>query len=213
MTFQANKIFPFIKVMQALKTLERFKGQVFWRDYPFPKRYESVADHTWRMAMILVILESELAQEIDLLKALKITLIHDVPEILAGDASPIGEDGTGAQTHAYNKDIKHERHQLERQAAESLFSSLPQRIGQELLDLWLEYEDQQTFESQVVKAIDKFEGKLQVLEYTQGTMFTQHWEFTQTYGAESTKVDPALEALMEQLIDELRDKFHPFEAH
>jgi putative hydrolase of HD superfamily len=206
------KIYSFTKTLQAFKELERFKGQVFWRDYPFPQRYESDADHSWRMTMVLAMIAPQLSQPLNMEKALKMSLVHDVPELLAGDASPIGEDGTGQQTHAYNKAVQQARHLNEKQAAEQLFGQLPTDIGEELLRLWLEYEEQQTFEAKVVKAIDKFEGKLQVLEWTKGQMFPQHWAFTEGYGVESAQADPALAELMELLICELRELYQPYSA-
>jgi putative hydrolase of HD superfamily len=203
-------IYNFTKVLGAFKELERFKGQVFWRDYPFPQRYESDADHSWRMTLLLVMIAPQLSQPLDIEKALKMSLIHDVPELLAGDASPIGEDGTGLQTHAYNKNVQESRYLSEKQAAEELFGQLPTHIGAELLDLWLEYEQQSTFESKVIKALDKFEGKLQVLEWTQGKMYSKHWEFTEKYGVEAAQADPALNELMDLLITELGDKYQPY---
>jgi putative hydrolases of HD superfamily len=93
-----KRFYSFATLLEGLKKIERFKGQFYWRDYPELKRYESVADHSWRLAMLVILLEKQFSQNINLEKAIKIALIHDIPEILSGDASPLGEDGTGKHT-------------------------------------------------------------------------------------------------------------------
>ena len=104
-TTESIKIIEFLKTIGGLKDLERFRGQFFWKDYPQQKRYESVADHTWRMAMLLIVSEKYLSDPLDISKALKMALIHDLPEIIAGDLSPLGSDGTGHDSHLYNKEL------------------------------------------------------------------------------------------------------------
>lgn len=151
--------------MGEVKRLERFKGQVFWRDYDI-ERLESVADHTWRMALMLLVIEKQLAQSIDMLRALKMIIIHDIPEIKHGDPSPLGSDGTGKDSHAYNKKVAQQKFEDENQAAKEIFSQLGSGLGNELYGLWLEFEEQKTYEAQVVRAIDKYEAKLQAMEWT-----------------------------------------------
>ncbi len=118
----------FAQEIEKLKKLERFRGQYFWRDYPFPSRYESVADHTWRLAVMLLIFSQDFQKKIDLQKALTMALIHDIPEILTGDASPLGEDGTGKNSHAYNPQEAEKKHKKEKKAAQSIFGMLPKKV-------------------------------------------------------------------------------------
>ena len=90
MSANAFKILDFLRVAGELKNLERFRGHFFFKDYPQRERYESVADHTWRMTLFLVLVEKQLSQPIDLSRALKMTLIHDLPEIIAGGPKSVG---------------------------------------------------------------------------------------------------------------------------
>jgi putative hydrolase of HD superfamily len=203
-----EELFGFITVLEGLKTLERFTGQYFWRDYPFPKRYESVADHSWRMAMMVVLIAPRLSAKLDLEKAIKMALIHDIPEIEAGDASPLGSDGTGRDAHGYSKEAADKKYSKEVVAARNLFGMAPE--GHALYVLWEEFEAQESFEAKVVKAIDKIEGKLQVLEYTKGNFFPGHYEFTLGYGVEYCTIDPALEELMSYLVEKIRTSYQEF---
>ena len=98
-----EKILEFTSQIEMLKKMERYRGQFYWRDYPEQERYESVADHSWRLGMMLILIKDELSQPLNVEKALKMALIHDAPEITAGDESPLGEDGTGKDTYAFNE--------------------------------------------------------------------------------------------------------------
>lgn len=114
-----------------------------------PKRAESDAEHTWHLALFLVLLEKEL-KGIDLARTLKIALIHDLPEIHAGDTNP----------YRGNTDGKEEN---EKKAADRLFSSLPVYIRDEFTVLFEEYQQQETVEAKIVKSADKLMPLIQNL--------------------------------------------------
>ena len=143
----------------------------------------------------------------DFKKAMKMLLIHDIPEIIAGDASPLGSDGTGKDSHAYSEDASQRKYEAEKAASLEIFGKLPQVQTKELNDLWLEYEKQECFEARVVKAIDTFEGKLQASEYRQGSWFKDHFAWTLAYGKDTFKTDPALQELMEVLALSMRENY------
>lgn len=205
-----RKLFDFTTYLEGFKKMERFVGQVFWKDYPSPSHYESNADHTWRMAMMLISLEDHLAKPIDFKKAMKMLLIHDIPEMIAGDPSPLGTDGSGTDSHAYNKNKAEEKFEREKMGALEIFAKLPSNQAKELFDLWLEFEHQESYESKVVKAIDKLEGKLQAFEYTKGVVFKEHGDFNAKYGNETYGIDPAIEEFGNILLKEMRDNYVEF---
>ncbi len=199
-----QKIFNFATYLEGFKKLERFAGQVFWRDMPIT-RFESDADHTWRMAIILMSIESKLAKPLDFKKAMKMLLVHDIPELIAGDPSPLGTDGTGADSHAHNTVVAEEKFEREKRAAQEIFQKLPEDQAAELFALWLEFEEESSYEAQVVRAIDKLEGKLQAFEYTKGKMVSTHFDFTMKYGVHTFAVDPALKEFGDILLKELEE--------
>ncbi len=208
---QTSKLLAFTRLLQGLKNLERFKGQYYWKEYPQPERYESVADHSWRMAMMLVVIESSLSQPIDFKKAMTMALIHDLPEIIAGDPSPLGSDGTGKDSHAYNAELKAKKYEKEKQAAQEIFGALPEDEKKNLYSLWLEYEGQQSFEGRLVKALDRIEAKLQVLEYTKKDgMYKSHLDFTIAYGSETLDVDASVKAFGSAVVEELQKNYKEF---
>ncbi len=160
--------------------------------------------------MMLVALERHLSQPIDFKKAMKMVLIHDIPEIIAGDADPLGSQGTGHDSHIYNKEAAKKKHEREAEAAKIIFAKLPTQDGDELLALWHEFEAQSSYEARVVKAIDKLEGKLQAFEYTNGTMFKEHFDFTMKYGTHTYSADPATEEFGSILLAALEKNYTEF---
>lgn len=111
-------------------------------------RAESTAEHSWRLSLMLLLFERELAG-IDFLKLLKLCLIHDLGEAISGDVpAPLQQDG----------DRREER---ERKDFQTLCTGLPADLASELLALWDEYARAQTPEARLAKAFDKLETILQ----------------------------------------------------
>lgn len=208
-----SKELSFIKKINTLKNIERFKDQFYWKDYPKLDRYESVADHTWRLTALVVLFSDKLSKGIDLEKALMMATLHDLPEVYAGDYSPMGAEGTGEDTHAFNHEKALKKEDDEHIAAKKLFGLLDEKDGTKLFELWNEYEENKTFEARVVKALDKIEAMLQVLEYRRGEMFPEHLEFTIKYGLKGCDVDPAIEQFGKEIAQELRAKFIEFDKN
>ena len=132
---EQDQIIEFLKEVEAFKTCERDCKTTS------PDRAESDAEHSWHLALFLMLLEDHL-DKLDMAKLLKLAVIHDLPEIYAGDTNPYR--GNTA-----------DKEQREMKAARRLFAMLPEPLGQRLLDLFNEYVDQETIESQIVKAADK----------------------------------------------------------
>jgi len=210
MKTEIESFLEFAKHIEKLKNIERFKGHFYWKDYPQLERYESVADHSWRVAMLVLLFQDKLSQKIDITKAIKMALLHDLAEIIAGDASPLGEDGTGKNSHAFNSQKAAERHEEELNAAQKLFSLLPAKISKDLFDTWMEFEQQEKFEARFVKSLDRMEAMLQVLSYRQGHVFPEHLDFNIKYGLKGADVDPALTAFGQIIAQEMKTKFRPF---
>ncbi len=126
---------------------------------------ESVADHSYRMAYIALILGSQ-RDDIDTNKAVAMALVHDVPESQTGDIlvdwkikfhTKEEMERTKNKNHGITQE---EKFDLERKAMEKLSGN-----NKEMMHLWLEFEAQETREAVFVKSIDKFEMLLQVYEY------------------------------------------------
>ncbi len=132
-----------------LKEIEKFKTCERECQTTSSGRAESDAEHSWHLAIFLILLENEF-DTIDFSKLLKMALIHDLPEIYAGDTNPYRGDTS-------NKEEK------EKNAAEKLFSMLPESAEKNLLSLFDEYINQESVESQIVKSADKLMPLIQNL--------------------------------------------------
>ena len=118
--------------------------------------------------------------EVDMARALKLALVHDLPEVIAGDITP--HDGVS----------KTEKRALESRAADELFDGRP-----DLRDLWQEYEDGETLEARFVKECDALDMALQALHYQN----CEAAETTEFIASARTKIrSPALLDLLERSI-------------
>lgn len=112
-------------------------------------REENDAEHSWHLALMgMVLSEYSIAEDLDILKVLKMLLVHDLVEIDAKDTFAFDEKG--------NKD-KAER---ENKAAQRLFSILPEDQGQEFRDLWEEFEEKKTKEAIFAASLDRLQPLL-----------------------------------------------------
>ena len=111
-------------------------------------RKESTAEHSWRLALMILVFEKELG-EVDIPKLLKLCLIHDLGEAISGDI-PAPEQTPGD-----------DRQDRERRDFQELCAPLPADTAQDLLSLWDEYAGAQTLEARLAKAFDKLETMLQ----------------------------------------------------
>ncbi|MER6144874.1 HD domain-containing protein [Streptomyces sparsogenes] len=123
-----RRLFDFIALTARLREVERPNNAT-------AARKESVAEHSWHLAMVSWILHAEFEREVghclDLTKMLKLCLMHDLVEL-----DPSGD------------------------AAEVPFASLPGPLGPELLALWHEYEEGRTPEACLVRGVDRLNPAL-----------------------------------------------------
>ena len=120
-------------------------------------RRENSAEHSWHLAMMAVLLADYAPAGADLMRAVKMALIHDIVEIDAGDAFCYDPSATAG---------KEER---ERLAAERIFSILPTDQAAEMRELWDEYEEMASAESRYANALDRLQPLLQNLQTDGGT--------------------------------------------
>lgn len=131
--------------------LEKLKGVLRKTKPVGQERFENSAEHSWQTTLTALILLDEADADIDVLKVLKMLLIHDVVEIDAGDV------------FVYDTSARAEIAEQEAAAAERIFGMLPQPMGDELLALWHEFEGRQTPESKFAKAVDRVNPVIQNL--------------------------------------------------
>ena len=133
---RVDKILAFLQEIEKYKTVER---EMFCSNL---NRAESDAEHSWHIAMFLILFENDLPKNLDMKKMLKLALMHDLVEIYAGD------------TFAYDKQNQATKKERESKAAKKLFSQLPKDLNKEFMNLFSEYEEIKTKEAQIVKSFD-----------------------------------------------------------
>lgn len=133
----------FIKEIDKLKYIQR-KTKLFNSD-----RNENDAEHSWHLAMMAIVLAEHSDKPIDVLKVVKMVLIHDIVEIDAGD------------TFLYDSQKNHINTDEELIAAKRIFGLLPPEQTSEFIAIWTEFEEGQTDEAKFAKAMDRFEPLLQ----------------------------------------------------
>lgn len=148
---QLQKQIEFIHEIDKVKYIQR-KTRLFNSN-----RTENDAEHSWHLALMAVVLSGHSNQKIDLLKVIKMLLIHDLVEIDAGDI------------FLYDTSVSHTNTEAELSAAKRIFGLLPSEQADELILIWKEFEAGETAESKFARAMDRFEPLLQNRSNNGGT--------------------------------------------
>ena len=151
---QTNKLekqIAFIKEIDKVKYILR-QSTLFNSD-----RRENDAEHSWHLAVMAIVFAEYSDKPIDLLKVLKMVLIHDIVEIDAGD------------TFIYSTTKDHDNTEEELAAAKRIFGILPAEQAEELIEIWKEFEAAETDEAKFAKSLDRFEPLLQSVSNKGGT--------------------------------------------
>ena len=130
-----DDIYSFLMEMDKLKGVYR---RSFLSDQ---SRNENSAEHSWHLAMALLLLQDEEDLHIDIFRTMKMALVHDVCEIGAGDISVYdpGRNDKYGEEKEYLAELK----------------GMNLAVADEIYDLWDEYEKQETGESRWVKVLDR----------------------------------------------------------
>jgi len=120
-------------------------------------RQENSAEHSWHLALCAVVLEEYAAEPVDLLRAMKMLVVHDLVEIDAGD------------TFAYDTAANSSKLERERAAAGRIFGMLPPDLAGQLRAQWDEFEAHATPEARFAHAVDRIQPFLQNLHTEGGT--------------------------------------------
>ena len=140
-------ILDFLKIAINLKTIPR-QG---WIDKLSIKNPESVADHTYSMAIMGMVLSD--SRNYNTEKILKMILLHDLAESITGDFTP-------------EQKSKDEKIILENKTLKKILINLPEPLQNQYLSLWNEYQKNDTKEANFVHQIDKLEMGLQAKIYS-----------------------------------------------
>jgi len=151
------------------------------------------------MSLMAVLIEPLLTEKVNTARLLKMIIIHDLVEAEASDVSALDV--------LRNPGIKPMKIAKEKQAIENIRSMLKDTNGQEIYNLFYEFENKQTYEAKVANALDKLEVQLQhnhadfstweEIEYEMCYMMDKHVLFDQTLFELKNQIEAAAEAKME----------------
>ena len=154
-------------------------------------RRESVAEHSWRIALMAMLLQNEFP-ELDVDRVTRMCLIHDLGECFTGDIP------TFLKTDA---DMETEDRLLDRWVR-----SLPAPLSEELSALYAEMNALETPEAKLYKSLDKLEAVIQHNESPIDTWEPNEYELNKTYAFDTVAFSDWLTALRREIYNDTIEK-------
>ena len=154
-------------------------------------RKESVAEHSWRLSLIALLLEREI-ENVDFQKIIKMCIIHDLGEAITGDIPSFLKTKQDSKT--------------EQKAITTLIEKLPEPQKTDMLTLFEEMEKRETMESKIYKALDRLEAVIQHNEAPIDSWLPLEYELQQSYGWEEAQVHERLSQLRQTAKQDTIDK-------
>ncbi|HEX28815.1 TPA: HD domain-containing protein [Candidatus Poribacteria bacterium] len=149
---KARDLIEFIEEIGRLKLIPRTGWRFHGIEAP-----ESVADHSYRVALVSMVLGDMLQRrgvKLDMEKLLRMAILHEIPEAKIGDVP----------FPAFQYLPEETKENAEKEAVRSMTSKLGE-LGERYTKLWTEFEERGSLEAKVVRAADKLELMIQVYEY------------------------------------------------
>lgn len=133
---QVTQEIQFLKEIDLLKDVNRVSA------ITSGTRRENSAEHSWHVSVMPLVFGKYAQESVDMHKVTSMLLIHDIVEIDAGD------------TYAFDTAAREAAYEVELAAAKRIFGLLDDERGNHLLDLWLEFEQNETPEARFAKILD-----------------------------------------------------------
>lgn len=194
-----------------LQKLVRFFGQRYWEEetrefgrLPGRLELENVAAHSFYVARCVQLLAPHFPW-IDRARAVELALVHDEPEIVTGDKDPVGRDGQGFNTHAFNQTLRLDKDREERHALASLAATMRHSLREPYLAMFEELIELPSEEAQFVKALDKLQALVFVRLRKGGRITSDHAAFTIRYSRIGVRRFPPLQEHFKLVLRDLLD--------
>ena len=146
-------------------------------------RSENSAEHSWHLTLYALVLSDQAGPEVDMIRVIKMLILHDLVEIDAGDNPIFGSyDTTDMEAQ-------------EQAAADRIFGLLPNDLGDDLRAAWEEFEANQTPTAQFAKSLDRFQPPMQNLASGGGSWIeynVTHDQFIEKVGSKINTGAPGL---------------------
>ena len=150
-------------------------------------RVESVAEHSWRLALMAFLLREEFP-DLDTDRVIRMCLIHDLGECFTGDIPVFRKTGADRET--------------ESSLLDKWVRSLPAGVSEEMAALYREMDALETPEARVYKALDKMEALIQHNESPLSTWSENEYSLNKTYAFDAAAFSPWLTVLRQEILQD-----------
>lgn len=181
---EIRALLNFLNVAEKLKCNTR-------HSFTSSGRHESVAEHSWRLALMAYLVKDELP-EVEIDKVIRMCLFHDMGEAVTGDIP------------AFEKTDQDEK--VEKRAVTSVLEELPEPYRTETEELFREMEELRTPEAKLYKALDKLEALIQHNEADLATWLPLERNLQMTYGTEECSFHDYIQRLRDTVREDSRRK-------
>jgi putative hydrolase of HD superfamily len=146
-------------------------------------RSENSAEHSWHLTLYALVLADQAGPDVDMIRVIKMLILHDIVEIDAGDNPIFGSyDASDMETQ-------------EQAAADRIFGLLPKDLRDDLRAAWEEFEANRTPTAQFAKSLDRFQPPMQNLAAGGGSWIdynVTHDQFVEKVGMKIETGAPGL---------------------
>jgi 5'-deoxynucleotidase YfbR-like HD superfamily hydrolase len=142
----------FLKLFKLVGKAKKIK-RIGWKKKAKISNGETIAEHMYRLAVLSMIISD--LRNLDTEKILRMSLLHDLGEVIIGDLTPDEKNKIGIL----------DTRRLEENGLKQVFNEIPKKLRDYYITLWKEINLQETDEAKLMKSLDKFEMAIQALEY------------------------------------------------
>ncbi len=196
----------------GLQKVVRYIGQRHWDEESSHARaadqvepglkLENVAAHSWQVADASLLLAPHFP-ELSVGRTVQLAILHDKLEMITGDFDPVGSDGCGTDSHAFDAIAQRRKRAAELSALEDYLKDVREPSRSLQRELLLDTIEGITVEARFVKAIDKLQALVYVIEKKKGSMSDEHVDFSIRYTGKAIEYFPGLTAHCQILFRDL----------
>lgn len=143
--YKAQKILDFLNISEGIKNELR-------HSWTSKGRRESVAEHSWRLSLMVLVCAPYFPKEFNVLKAIKMAILHDIGEVYEGDLHFLEINKS--------ENSRKKRFLAEENAVHNICKVIGNH-GSSIFNIWREFEENKTIEAQIVNCLDKLEACIQ----------------------------------------------------
>jgi putative hydrolase of HD superfamily len=185
-----EKLLVFFDCAERLKTTMRYKSNK-------EILHESSAAHSWKLSIMVLATYRELGLELDLEKAMKLAIVHDLAEAITDDIDYF--------LIADGKVSKEQKRNLEINAMNEIRMMLSSATGSEIYDLWDDFDKADSTEAKFVKALDRIEALTHLISI--GNEAYDRPELIVNYADSAVADFPALRPMLKTIKNRFKMEF------